>query len=141
MSGRYSNPPLQPVDLAQRVVADSKKRATSTEKRPPKQQQRRLSADDVDRLKADYLTGVKITDLASRFGIGRQTVLEHVRRSGLPRRHSRLTPEETALAIELYLAGNSLATVGGALAVDPGTVRRALIRSRVSIRDPQGRDR
>jgi hypothetical protein len=82
-----------------------------------------------------------VTELAEHFALTRQTVLEHVNRLGLPRRHPKLSPEETAKAARLYKAGNSLAVVGASLDVDPGTIRRALARVGVSIRDPQGRDR
>jgi hypothetical protein len=95
----------------------------------------------VERLQIDYLAGVRVADLAEHFGITRQTVFEHVRRLGLPHRHPKLSPEETAKAAGLYEAGNSLAVVGAVLDVDPGTLRRALARAGLSIRDPHGRDR
>lgn len=113
----YSNPPLQPVDLGQRLVEVAKKRPAAAQNRPPKQHQRRLRPVELERLRADYLAGTKIADLARSFGISRQTVLAHMRREGLPRRHPKLTPDETARAIDLYLAGDSLARVGAALAV------------------------
>jgi transposase-like protein len=82
---------------------------------------------------------MKIAELAKRYGIGRQTVLEHVRRLSLTHRYPRLGPQEVARAVELYQAGQSLAAVGDALEADPGTVRRALAKVGVSIRDPQRR--
>jgi len=141
VSGRYSNPPLQSVDLGERLLAYLKIRDTRAEIRPSKQHQRRLRPEDVERLSVDYLAGAKVTDLAQRFGITRQTVLDHVRRLGLPRRHPKLVAEEVAQAAQLYEAGNSLAVVGSALDVDPGTIRRALVGAGVSIRDPHGRYR
>lgn len=54
------------------------------EKYPPQQQQRQVPAADEERLKADYLAGVKIVDLARRSDSTRQTVLEHVRPLALP---------------------------------------------------------
>jgi len=141
VSGRYSNPRPQSVDLGERLLAYPKIRGTRAEIRPSKQHQRRLRPEEVERLSVDYLAGAKVTDLAQRFGITRQTVLEHVRRLGLPRRHPKLGAKQAALAAHLYEAGNSLAVVGIALEVDPGTIRRALAGAGVSIRDPHGRYR
>ena len=141
VSGRYSNPPPQSVDLGQLPVAYPKKVAKSTETRHSKQRQRRLRQEDVEQLRVDYSGGTKVNDIADRYGVARQTVLEHVRRMGLPRRHPRLEPEDVVTATRLYEAGNSLASVGTILGVDAGTVRRVLARSGVSIRDPQGRER
>ena len=114
---------------------------TTTETRRSKQGQHRLRPDDVEHLRVDYLAGMKVADLANRFGVARQAVLEHVRLMGLPRRHPKLGPEDVVTATRLYEAGNSLASVGTILGVDAGTVRRVLARGGVSIRDPQGRER
>ena len=126
VSGRYSNPPPHAVDLRELRLAYRKSRATTVQTRPSKQQQRRLHPDDIEHLRAGYLGGVKVADLAERFGIARQTVLEHVRRLGLPHRHPKLSPKETSQAVRLYETGNSLAVVGTAFGVDPGTIRRPL---------------
>ncbi|HXW34831.1 MAG TPA: hypothetical protein VEJ87_09660 [Acidimicrobiales bacterium] len=141
MSGRYSNPPHTPVDLGELLLAFRKNRDTPTQNRPPKQHQRRLRPDDIEHLRVDYLAGAKVADLAEHFGITRQTVLNHVRRLGLPHRHPKLTRREIAKAAHLYESGKSLAAVGAALEVDQGTIRRAIVRSGVSIRDSHGRDR
>jgi hypothetical protein len=141
VSGRYSNPPPHPVDLGELPVADGKNRVRRAEIRPARQRQRRLRPADVERLRVDYLAGVRVADLAECLGIARQTVFEHVRRLGLPHRYLKLSPEETAKAVGLYEAGNSLPVVGAVLDMVPGTIRRALARVGVSIRDPQRRDR
>ena len=139
VSGRYSNPPLQPVDLGQLLVGVAQIPATSAETLPPRQKQRRLRLDDLEQLRAAYLAGAAVADLAGRFGITRQTVLKHARRMGLPRRHPKLSPREAAQAVDLYSDGYSLAKVGAALGVDPTTVWRALDRAGVSARDAHGR--
>jgi transposase-like protein len=111
------------------------------ETRPPKQHQRRLEADELNRLVADYMSGVDVVELATRYGIARQTVFDHMRRQGAPRRHPRLTPDDVRKAVGMYQVGKSLAAIGRAVGVDPGTVHRALIKVGVQIRDCHGRER
>ncbi len=64
-----------------------------------------------------------------------------MRRQDVPRRHPRLTPDDITKATGLYQAGDSLATIGRVLGVDPGTVRRALTNLGVPLRDCHGRNR
>jgi len=89
---------------------------------------------------ADYVEGVEVIELARRYGIARQTVLEQMRREGVARRHPRLSVDDTERAADLYRAGDSLATIGDVFAVDPGTVRRALMKLGVPMRDCHGRE-
>ena len=90
------------------------------ETRPPRQHQRRIRPDELARLVGDYVAGVEVIELARRYGIARQTVLEQMRREGVPRRHPRLSADDTERAAGLYRTGDSLATVGGVFGVDPG---------------------
>jgi hypothetical protein len=76
---RYSNPPPTPVDL-RKLLTETPDPAADQIQRPPRQFQRRLRAEDLAQLKADYLTGVPVIDLAKRYGIARQTVIERMRR-------------------------------------------------------------
>ena len=86
------------------------------------------------------MTGVEVIELASRYGVARQTVLEQMRREGVPWRHPRLSAEDTEREVGLYRAGDSLVTIGEVFHVDPGTVRRALIKTGVPIRDCHGHE-
>jgi hypothetical protein len=100
--GRYSNPHDGPIptllfeaaDLRELLQVTPVRQGPTVEDRHPRQHQRRLRQDELDHLVADYLSGVKVKELAERYRITRQTVLEHVRRQGLPRRHPRLSPDE-----------------------------------------------
>jgi hypothetical protein len=147
--GRYSNPLDGPIptllfeaaDLRALVQVTPVRQGPMIENRQPRQHQRRLRQDELDHLVADYLSGVKVKELAERYGITRQTVLEHRRRQGLPRRHPRLGPLEVNKACDLYRSGKSLADIGVVFSVDPGTVRRALTKVGVPMRDPHGRER
>lgn len=111
------------------------------ENHQPRQHQSRLRQRELDHLVADYLSGVKVKELAERYRITRQTVLEHMRRQSVPRRHPRLGPLEVNEACDLYRSGKSLADIGVVFSVDPGTVRRALTKVGVPMREPRGRER
>ena len=62
-------------------------------------------------------------------------------RQGVARRHPRLGPDEVNEACDLYRSGKSLPDIGAVSSVDPGTVRRALTKVGVPMRDPHGRER
>jgi DNA-binding CsgD family transcriptional regulator len=147
--GRYSNPLDGPIptllfeaaDLQELLQLTPVRRAAMAEDRPPRQHQRRLRQDELDHLVADYRSGIKVKELAECFRITRQTVLEHMRRQSVPRRHPRLGPLDVNEACDLYRSGKSLADIGAVFSVDPGTVRRALTKVGVPMRDPHGRER
>jgi len=136
---RYSNPPNRGSDLRKLLTVTPVRQLKTPPECRTKQRQRRLRGEEVDQLTADYLAGIEAGILAERYGIARQTVFDHVRRSGLPRRYPKRGPGEGNRARQMYLSGMSLATIGDHLGVDPGTVRRALTQVGIDIRDPHRR--
>jgi dsRNA-specific ribonuclease len=106
----------------------------------PKQRHHRLPPQELDRLTADYRSGVAVNDLAAQYGINRYTVIEHMRRQGVPRRYPRLGETEVRQAISLYYSGESLAKIGKQMHVDAGTVGRALHEAGLVLRDCHGRE-
>jgi len=98
--GRYSNPPRTPVNLQRLLSTACLESSDPTSERPPRQHQRRLRPEELSQLKSEYLSGVEVKQLAQRFGITRQTVIECMRREGVPRRYPKLGQE----AIESYVA-------------------------------------
>jgi hypothetical protein len=109
--------------------------------RPPRQQQRRLRPDDLEQLTAEYVAGTEVKLLAEQFRITRRTVIGLMRRNNVPGRYPRLGPPEVDEARCLYLAGKSLATIGGHLGVSPDTVRKALVGIGVTMRGPHDHHR
>jgi transposase-like protein len=139
--GRYSNPPYTPGDLREltEMIPDGMvNRATGV---APRQRQHRLRPQELEQLTSDYRSGVAVNDLAARYDIDRHTVIEHMRRQGVPRRYPRLGEDEVREAIRIYQSGASLAATGHRLGVDPGTVSRALQKAGMSLRDCHGRER
>jgi hypothetical protein len=75
-----------------------------------------------------------VYDLATRFGIARQTAAAILERHGIKRRFKVLTAEMITIAISLYESGTSLAGVGNHFDVDAGTIRKALLDAGVKTR-------
>jgi predicted DNA-binding protein (UPF0251 family) len=138
---RYSNPPGRAFELRKLLTATPVRGSESHAEPSPRQRQRRLRPEELERLTAGYLAGIEVKVLAERFGIARQTVFDLMRRNKVPGRYPRLGPVEIDEARSQYLSGMSLADVGRHLGVDAGTVRQALIRIGVAMRNVHGRDR
>ncbi len=107
--------------------------------RRAKQVHHRLRPSEIEQLITDYQSGVLVRQLAVRYGINRDTVIEHVRRNGGVRhRYPALLPKEIVEAAQFYRSGQSLATVGKHFGINASTVRSALLRAGVQMRDCQG---
>jgi hypothetical protein len=95
---------------------------------------RRLEPDQVAELVAAYEQGITLKEMAARYRINRTTVLGHLRRQGVPKRHPEpIANGDTDRAVRLYSAGASVAAERGKL---PGA--SAAIRARI---DRPGRAR
>lgn len=73
----------------------------------PRQQQRRLPADKVEQLVAEYRAGDAMTVLAQRFGVHPMTVTAHLKRAGIDLSRKLLTEPEIDEAV-LYSSGWTL---------------------------------
>lgn len=84
---------------------------------------------------------MSVLDLARQYGINRHTVANHLQNEGLILRggKTKLTPDVTAQAAQLYAIGHSLADVGALLGVDASTVHKALKKAGLKLRDTHGR--
>jgi AraC-like DNA-binding protein len=139
LMGRYSNPDI--VAKFQRILAGQvrgRPPARTTRSLRQKQAQHRLNPDEVDQLLQCYRAGTKIDDLAAEFAINRNTVMEHVRRAGAPRRRN-IVLGRLDEARRLYEQGWSLARVAQQFGVDPGTVGYTFRKAGIPRRDTHGR--
>jgi len=138
--GRYSNHCDQGERLRDLVemVPNGLSKANIQTKR---QIHRRLRPPEIDELVAGYQVGATVYQLANEFRIHRSTVSLLLERRRVPRRNRPLSPAQIEQAKVLYAAGQSLAKVGSQLGCDANTVRLALVRAGVRMRDCQGRER
>jgi hypothetical protein len=103
--------------------------------------QRRLEQTEIDHLRAAYLDGDLVRDIATRFGVSRTTVIGHVTRRGLPRRSDiGWSQSELRTAADLYAEGDSLAAVGERFGVDATTVATRFRRAGLTVRSRRGWD-
>ncbi|MBF6546983.1 hypothetical protein IU424_28480 [Nocardia brasiliensis] len=102
-------------------------------------QNRKLSDPEKVELARDYLRGMTVYLLAEKFSIQRQTVSRHLHSMGIPMRQQGLSEEQVDRAAELYEEGLTLKKVGARLGADAGTVRLALLRRGVKMREPVAR--
>ncbi len=107
--------------------------------RTPKRVARRLEASKAAELVQGYLDGVPVDELAERFQVNPSTVQKHVRQKGLPRRSPRLGQAHIEKAIQLYIAGGSLANLGKHFGIGEDTVAPALRRAGLALRPRAGR--
>lgn len=101
---------------------------------------KRLTELQVKALVDGYRLGARVEDLAAEHGIHRVTVMEHLRRNGIPRRSdmTRWSPKQLAEVTDLYNQGSSVRTIGAQYGVDPSTVAKRLKRAGVSLRPRRG---
>jgi len=92
-------------------------------------------------LVAAYLGGKTFYELAQQFSIHRNNVSNLLKRQGVLLRWRSLSPSQIDLAVELYREGHSAAAIAPQFECDPGTVRLALIKTGVRMRDSHGRER
>ncbi|MPV49811.1 helix-turn-helix domain-containing protein [Pseudactinotalea sp. HY160] len=87
---------------------------------------------------ADYVAGMPVAAIASKFRVHRATVPELGRRAGVPIREAGLPAGKRAQAASLYAAGMTLAQVAERVSIDVDTVRAAVLAEGGPIR-PRGR--
>ena len=90
----------------------------------------------VDELAHLYEEGASIDALGRRYGVHRTTIIAHLDRRGVTRRHvaRKMTDPLVAQASERYAEGLSVADVASEFAVHPGTLAREFRRAATPIR-------
>ena len=103
-----------------------------------RQRQKRLDENEIERLIAEYRTGLTVYQLATRFGCHRTTVSECLKARGIQMRRRPLCEEQIIEAIRLYQSGLSVAKVADQVGAKSETVRLRLIERGVQMRDSRG---
>ncbi|GAA5197170.1 hypothetical protein GCM10023346_31290 [Arthrobacter gyeryongensis] len=93
-----------------------------------------LSAEQTKALAEDYRAGMRVKELAAKYGISRETISKHLRRHGIAPRKVGLDAQQIKEAVRLYEQGDSLATIGKRMGVTAHTVRSRLIEAGVKMR-------
>ncbi len=98
-----------------------------------------LGEEDTTTLVADYKAGMRIAELAQKYGVNRKTVIRRLERQGLKRTVNAFTPEKAERAVELYLGGMTLveaadATNSNSRSVSLALAERGIPRRRRGVR-------
>lgn len=107
-----------------------------------KQPNTRLTPEQASELIADYQSGTRLRDLASKYDISESTVKRHIRSAGVPHRKTwALDRDQVQEASHLYATeGWSILKLSKHLGCAEDTVRRALLDNSVQMRS-RGRRR
>ena len=135
--GRYSNLCDQGERIeALREIVPLPLRSAKT--RTTKHIHRRLRPPEITELVAAYQGGKTVYEFAQQFS---NNVSELLKREGVLLRWRSLSPSQIDLAVELYREGHSAAAMAPHFECGPGTVRLALIKAGITMRDSHGRQR
>jgi len=96
----------------------------------------RLSAEQQATLVARYSSGETSTVLADEYGVAKSTILRILRESRVVVRRQLLTAEQVSEAADLYESGLSLSQVAKRLDVNQETMRVAILKAGVILREP-----
>jgi len=90
---------------------------------------KRLEAETIDRLVAEYVAGTTAAELGQRYGLAKSSVLRLVRQAAERVRHPRLSENDTAQLVALYEAGFSQKDIAARLGRTPSAVWHCLRRA------------
>ncbi|MCX2746287.1 hypothetical protein OOZ51_00475 [Arthrobacter sp. MI7-26] len=95
-----------------------------------------ISHEQSAQLADDYREGMKVGELAKKYGVHRVTVADHLAAHGITKRPRGLTPRQVTEAGDRYRAGESLASLGEFYSVSADTVRKGLLIQGITMRRP-----
>ena len=127
--GAYSNQALQSQELGdlRKQIEGSQVRVRTKQRRRQKAPHRPHSEECSDLVQGSR-EGRTVYELATQFGVHRQTVSEVLKREGVPRRRRPLSSAESDKAFALRGEGWTFARIGAELRCDPSTVCRTLAK-------------
>lgn len=96
----------------------------------------RLNTDQQSAVVTRYSNGETSTTLAEEYGVAKSTILRILREARVLVRRQPMTPDQVSEASRLYQAGLSLSQVAKQLDVNQETMRAAILRAGVVLREP-----
>jgi|SRR5829696_7752067 len=89
---------------------------------------KRLPAETIERLVAEYAGGATAAELSQRYGLAKNSVIRLVRQAGKQVRHPRLSSSELARLVVLFQAGLTQRDIAEQLDRSPSAVWHCLRR-------------
>ncbi|WP_431779122.1 helix-turn-helix domain-containing protein [Microbacterium aurantiacum] len=96
----------------------------------------RLNAEQQAAAVTRYSNGETSTALAEEYGVTKSTISRILREARVVVRRQPMTPEQVSEAAQLYEAGLSLSQVPKRLEVNQETMRTAILKAGVVLREP-----
>ena len=127
--------------LATELPALLRHRVKRAKRKKPRQAQRRLMAEQVAQLVAEYKAGDDMSVLAARWSLHRTFVAAQLRRAGVTLRRQGIPDDRLDEAVRPYGEGWSCQRLAEHFSCDDETVRQALKRAGVQLRAPWGAGR
>ena len=134
--GAYSNKTRTAQQFRELLLLVPRGRVANNRK--ARRQQNRLEPKDLQLFREDYQAGMKVEDLALRYRLSRDAVLDSARRLNLAKRYPKLMPKDVEVASAMYAGGQPVAALGHHFGVSPATMLLALRRAGVTIRPRRG---
>jgi hypothetical protein len=129
--GRYSNA-ANDLKRARRVLAMEQRSWPERTPAPVVPRVRiadRLDEPAIDQLVRDYQAGATGWQLATQFGLARSTVIKLLKERGVVVRRPRVTDEDKAEMVRLFLDGMTQVAIAARFGRDPGLIWHVLERA------------
>lgn len=130
----YSKQSSGSVKLRSLIAKIQARPETVREEPPIPRHFNQVKGEQAETLAEDYQAGMRVKELATKYGISRETVSRHLRRQAISPRKVGLDALQIKEAARLYEQGDSLATIGKRMGVTAHTVRSRLIEAGVTMR-------
>lgn len=119
--------------------ASATKRHAGEETWRPRRLADRIPEQQRQEIVSAYAAGESAHVLASKYSVGRNSILALANEAGVPRKLRRMSEPETDEAVRLYQQGHSFVTVGKLIGFGPTAVADALKRHGLSPRPRRGK--
>jgi len=104
----------------------------------PTKQKVHLTAVQLEAIAMSYLAGATTHELAAEYGVTYTTISRRLKEQGVRVRNNVLSEDEITAALVLYQYGHSLDTVAKRMGRAPNSIRNALLKRGVRVRDFRG---
>ena len=104
----------------------------------PRRKWTRLSSEAKQAILQRYEAGETSTALATEYSVAKSTILNLLRSNNVVVRRQPLTPHQVSDAARLYESGLSLSEVAMKLKINQETMRMAVVKAGVVLREPCG---
>jgi hypothetical protein len=119
---------LNPALLSYTTDGPAAQPVRGADRRRERRVRKRLQAETIERLVAEYVAGTPAAELGRQYGVAKSTVLQLIRQQGKRVRYPRLTQSEISRLVALYESGLSQTDIADQFGGSPSAVWHCLRR-------------